>query len=734
MNPHSGMMMKNEPALSMKREKSSVLSILLLAVAVQSSFGQVRLNVTDYISRKLENYCSNASWEEVYLRTDRDTYIAGEEIWFSAYTFNRKALDRSSESKLLYIELLAPDNKPLIKQRFSLENGYGPGQVLLPDTLSSGTYRLRAYTGWMKNFLPGNCFNKDIAVYNAISDRPFRNRILIDNPDPDLGSERMHERVEMKVVNSSSDSIEIVINTGSVFRTEGNESVYLVVDTHGRLDIDKSVKLDGDITRIHIPRSALTPGINHFTIFDRSIIPVCERYFYSRRSEDKSNIPIKSAETARPRSKITIEFELPGDIKNPDISVSVAAMNSITDKGDASDYLLFGSEFGTWPFDFLKGRNIDELSQAAIDSLLGSIQSKWIRWSQVLDYKPPFFSFSHEAEDHYLTGKMVKADGKPAPEGEYVVLSVPGRVPVFQYAVTDKNGNFSFLLPINQDKRDLVIQPGGIAGNFKIVMESTFSDQSQSSGRGKESASATFPLYIAEWSSNFQVSKIYGISNAGNSIPIAGKASPEKRFYGKPETEIRLDDYMKLPIMEEVFFELVPRVILKNENSAYDLYIIDPLRNRMYNYPPVIMIDGVIFNNPAVVGAMDPSNVYMIDVIKALYVVGDYHFPGIISIFTKSTDYKNMALPPSAVRIPYQVAQAALPFYSPDYTSTAMHNRRVPDLRNTMFWNPSVKSGNNGKYSIEFWSSDFCSDYEISVQGLTADGKCFSLSRKISVK
>jgi len=710
---------------------SPVLSILLLVIAVHPSFGQVRLNVPEYISGKLESYCRKASWEEVYLQTDRDTYIAGEEIWISAYTLDRKTMSRSSESKLLYVELLATDNKPLVKVRFSLENGFGPGQILLPDTLSSGIYRLRAYTGWMKNFLPENCFMKDITVYNAISDRPLRIRNSANEAYSEAGSPGSQELVKMKVENTGSDSVAIVLSAGIDFRSEGNESVYLVAETHGRIDFNKSMQLTGDITRLSVPASTLTPGINHFTVFDRNINPVCERYFYRRSSVNNGKISLKASETVQPRSRVTIELELPAGFKDPDISISVAAHNSIVDNSSA--YLLFGSEYGTMPFEFLHGRNIDELSQSGIDSLLSGIHTRWIRWSQVLDIKQPYFTFSHETEDHYLTGKMVKPDGKPAPEGEFVVLSVPGRVPIFQYAVTDKNGNFSFPLPINQEKRDLVIQPGGRGVNYKIIMESTFSDQSQVSGPGKESSSS-LPPYIAEWSSNFQVSKIYGVSNAGTSPVKVSTVKPGKRFYGKPETEIKLDDYMKLPIMEEVFFELVPRVILKSDNSAYDLYIIDPVRNRMYNYPPEIFIDGVIFNDPAVLGAMDPATVYMIDVIKELYVVGDYHFPGIISVFTKTTDYRNMALPPNAVRIPYQVAEDTIPFYAPDYSGIAMRSRRIPDLRNTMYWNPSVKPGSNGKYNIEFWSSDFSSDYDVSIQGISVDGKCISVSKRISVK
>jgi hypothetical protein len=63
-----------------------------------------------------------------------------------------------------------------------------------------------------------------------------------------------------------------------------------------------------------------------------------------------------------------------------------------------------------------------------------------------------------------------------------------------------------------------------------------------------------------------------------------------------------------------------------------------------------------------------------------------------------------------------------------------MKNRRIPDFRNTLYWNPSVKPDKEGKVSVEFWTSDITSVYEINIQGITKDGKTISLRKKIKVK
>jgi hypothetical protein len=63
-----------------------------------------------------------------------------------------------------------------------------------------------------------------------------------------------------------------------------------------------------------------------------------------------------------------------------------------------------------------------------------------------------------------------------------------------------------------------------------------------------------------------------------------------------------------------------------------------------------------------------------------------------------------------------------------------MKNSTIPDFRNTLFWNPSVKPGKEGYVKIEFWTSDVVSDYIINVQGITAEGKLISVRKYFSVE
>jgi hypothetical protein len=63
-----------------------------------------------------------------------------------------------------------------------------------------------------------------------------------------------------------------------------------------------------------------------------------------------------------------------------------------------------------------------------------------------------------------------------------------------------------------------------------------------------------------------------------------------------------------------------------------------------------------------------------------------------------------------------------------------MKQSRIPDFRNTLYWNPSVKPDVDGKVKIDFWTSDISDEYEVNIQGITPEGKTISLVKIIKVK
>jgi len=110
-------------------------------------------------------------YEKVYLHTDRDVYLPDEDIWFKAYLVNAQNNKPINYSHNLYVELISPGLKIIARHVLRMENGLGNGDFKLADTLSGGTYRLRAYTNWMRNFGDKFVFEKNITIISASGKR-----------------------------------------------------------------------------------------------------------------------------------------------------------------------------------------------------------------------------------------------------------------------------------------------------------------------------------------------------------------------------------------------------------------------------------------------------------------------------------------------------------------------------------------------------------------------------------
>jgi hypothetical protein len=707
---------------------------LLCFLETQNVFGQGKADMNDYLNQRFHRYCELFPREEVFVGSDREEYIAGEELWFNVWLVDKQSSTPSSDSKIIYLELLNPENIAISQKRINIVNCSGQGHIELPDTLTTGTYTIRAYTNWMKNFLPYNCFMKDIKIYNPFRSGIFKNKVFVEN----YSILNTNHLLTLKVNNIRPDTLEILVNAAKKYLSDNHNLFYLFIQTHGKTNHVSSERITDEPTKISIPKNLLIPGINQITLFNFKGQPVCERYIYT--PEKRNNLlSIHVADSCRTRSKVSLELNIEGSMavgpNSTNLIISVAPVTSRKGNIGLSEYMIFGSEFGLLPERIIKGRKIDELPRELMDSLLLNIKSNWMDWRSILSDTLPEFKFKVEREDHFLSGMFFTSNHQLARAGELLLLSTPGKVPIFQYARTNNEAKFTFNIPVGAEVQDLIIQPDDISKNYGIYLESSFSDKYLASEIRVDSIRKPMPSYLSKMGVNYQVGKIYGFSSVGTPF-MSPSLSPinSKRFYGKPDEEIIMKDWAKLPLMEEVFFEIVPQVKLKKSGANYEMLLVDPLGKIRYDTPPVLMIDGVIIKDPGIIANLDPENVEKIDVVKKQYMVGDYLFNGIVNVITNSGDFGNVVVPPYAINLQYQVIDSVYTFKSPDYSSPEMNNRHEPDFRNTLYWNPSVKPGKDGKAKIEFWTSDIAGDYEVKVQGISSEGKIFNTNKIIKVK
>jgi TonB-dependent SusC/RagA subfamily outer membrane receptor len=125
--------------------------------------------------KKAEEYVKNNPQEKIHLHLDKPYYAIGDDIWFKAYILDTRASAPSTLSGALYVELI--DERDSVKKQIKLPVAYGLswGDFKLPDSLSEGNYRIRAYTQLMRNMGPEFFFDKTIKIGNSWANKVFTN-------------------------------------------------------------------------------------------------------------------------------------------------------------------------------------------------------------------------------------------------------------------------------------------------------------------------------------------------------------------------------------------------------------------------------------------------------------------------------------------------------------------------------------------------------------------------------
>ncbi len=151
----------------MKNTKHLIITFFLLfSVLLFSAFllsDDIRIQK---IINHLNKYNQQYPQQKVYLQTDKPGYSVGQTIWIKAYLTHINMLLPDTLSDNLYVELINFEEKVMDARRLKLENGFAKGQYKIPDTLTEGKYKLRAYTNWMLNFDQEFFFQKYIDIAN----------------------------------------------------------------------------------------------------------------------------------------------------------------------------------------------------------------------------------------------------------------------------------------------------------------------------------------------------------------------------------------------------------------------------------------------------------------------------------------------------------------------------------------------------------------------------------------
>ena len=321
-----------------------------------------------------------------------------------------------------------------------------------------------------------------------------------------------------------------------------------------------------------------------------------------------------------------------------------------------------------------------------------------------------------ETQGLSLTGQAVSFSNRTSAPYATIYVSVLGGDRDFFCNYSDSAGRFYFSFPEYAGERDLFVSAyHSDINDLELLIDRDFSQDALQLPSNPVRLNDTLTELITEMSVNAQVSQQYYPKQ--EVIPEV-QAPEELLFYGKPTSSIRFDDFVNLPTLEEYFVEVVPQVAVRRSGGVRRL-LIQGEHPDLSIYPPLLMIDGVAIFDIEAVLAVSPRLIDRVEIVNAPYIRGNVSFGGIISLISKNNDLGYIDLPSSGLLVNYRM----LDLSASDTIQYGIQDTRLPDVRNTLYWNPGLELNSATGKRISFRTADLKGEYEILIRGIDSTGK-----------
>lgn len=707
----------------------------------------------------LHNTAQSNVQEEVYLQVNSQFLITGETLYFSAFANSQATGQPSHLSKILYVELIGKDEKPIFQQKIKLENGRGYGDFFLSSLIPSGNYQLLAYTRWMKNFK--QYFHTSVVVINPFEpyEQPGKskklevdfapeggflipevmNRVVVRSNQPVTGRVATLEGEKVSDMLLQKDgwgSFEIKPEPGTKYQailedTLGQFHFVPLPDLHpdkcilqltnlpgtyefkivGKTHTGYSVQIsDGanllvdelaDLEEKYILKKRdLKSGIYQAKIVDETGKNISQRLVY--HNAQVTNLRGDLVKTYSARSLVTID--LPVDLEG-DVSISVKKTNEHDQVISAEHFQLF--------------RNVDQ-QLAFSDWKQMDNQLQFAHWKSM--DTPKEVSLLPELRGEIISGKI-----DPPLPNQQLIYSLSGEDFQIQSALTDGHGQFTFQGTSETGSRESFLSNISTDTTIKFILENQFLNEYPAFNYSLPKLTKSEIRALSERSIRNQVENAYFEVKKDSIAPN----EPWWLQFPNYGAFYLLDDYNRFPQMHEHFIEYIPMVVARKNKNRSKIKVL--MENYMpEEYDPLILLDGVPVTASKILD-FNPYKVKSIGVINNRIYLGSLVADGLLAFETFDHDLMKYPIGTNQVSFDYQGLEHQLQYTFPEYTPDSNLDR-IPDYREQLYWNPQITFTGDEDHSISFYTSDNTGDYVVEIDGYTASGEPVSIRRHFNVR
>ncbi len=338
-----------------------------------------------------------------------------------------------------------------------------------------------------------------------------------------------------------------------------------------------------------------------------------------------------------------------------------------------------------------------------------------------------------------LKGKVIRQWGKkPVDEGK-VVLGPFSSGFLFEEAITDGYGNFSFDRLYLKDSALIMINAKTNKGSKRtdIKLEPQLNFETFVAPQTFANICSDISVPMKFYRDNYyrkMAEKEYTIESGGIWLD---------------DIEVKADSYVKDGHFR-LYLYADYRYTLTDDDQHY-MSILDYLdgraagvqvmgedvRIRNASRNPLFLVDGIGYEWREI-QHFPMGDIDKIEILKSGFstvAYGSRGADGIIAVYTKTGfgEFHNEFARIIHGRITPRVRgfQQVREFYSPQYTYANINDPK-PDYRPTLLWNPNVVL-ENGEVKINFFTADNLARYKVIVEGISKNGKICSASSLLTV-
>jgi len=530
-----------------------------------------------------------------------------------------------------------------------------------------------------------------------------------------------------------------------------------LVGQSGGLVYFSAKNTDAGKFNIVVSKKEFPTGAVQFTLFDANGLPLNERLIFINNN-DQLNLNVSTGQTAyAARHKVQVTIQAKNKLNQPAIgNFSVAVtdeakvpIDEINENTILSKLLLTSELKGYIEQPNYYFTNVTDKTAADLDALMLTQGYHRFEWKQVLDNTP--HQLTYQPEKALEIAGLVKKGSKPL-ANQKVTLFAKSATNFFKDTVTDANGRFVFKNLVFGDSTKFVVQAKTSKGQDNVVL--TVDTPSTPAilrllpawnvAAGGKTDNGSYEIDLSAYIQNSKQFNMeqqkYGINK--HPLLLKGVTVKDKKGQdtfehsdnlngkGSADQVITAKDLEMLACsrLRDCLIAKLSNIDFKN--GYFYVRKLGGLEVRVANVKPdpmKVIIDGTMQENEAnlldniIVG--DVESVEVLDNMHTTAIYGTQGSGGLFVITLKRGRKQNnyYHYSPGVVTYMPKGFYLAKEFYSPQYDNPQT-NQKMADLRSTIYWNPTVVTGQDGKASFEFFNADGRGTYRVVVEGIDVEG------------